>query len=140
MRVHLEQEDTVEKQNYDNLKADQIDINDNAWNMAHQIVRRHYTDDDVKMAVFLFIRPSVFKNNHGSYWIATLHVGVVKTFDVTWKFFQFEVFFDGLKNSSNAPQFFTFLIEFLVLSQNHLGQSQLLQLLDQTPFLQKNAK
>ena len=26
MRVHLEQEDTVEKQNYDNLKADQIDI------------------------------------------------------------------------------------------------------------------
>jgi hypothetical protein len=34
MRVHLEQEDTVEKQNYDNLKADQIDINDNAWKMA----------------------------------------------------------------------------------------------------------
>ena len=31
MRVHLEQEDTIEKQNYDNLKADQIDINDNAW-------------------------------------------------------------------------------------------------------------
>ena len=24
MRVHLEQEDTIEKQNYDNLKADQI--------------------------------------------------------------------------------------------------------------------
>ena len=34
MRVHLEQEDTHEKQNYDNLKADQIDINDNAWKVA----------------------------------------------------------------------------------------------------------
>ena len=53
MRVHLEQEDTVEKQNYDNLKADQIDINDNAWKMAEKIVRRHYTDDDVQMALYL---------------------------------------------------------------------------------------
>ena len=43
MRVHLEQEDTVEKQNYVNLKADQIDINDNAWKISDQIVRRHYT-------------------------------------------------------------------------------------------------
>ena len=47
MRVHLEQEDTIEKQNYDNLKADQIDINDNAWKIAEQIVRRHYTLDHV---------------------------------------------------------------------------------------------
>jgi len=53
MRVHLEQEDTVEKQNYDNLKADQIDINDNAWKMAEQIVRRHYTLDDVAKAQYL---------------------------------------------------------------------------------------
>ncbi len=53
MRVHLEQEDTVEKQNYDNLKADQIDINDNAWNMAETIVRRHYTLDDVAKAQYL---------------------------------------------------------------------------------------
>ena len=53
MRVHLEQEDTVEKQNYDNLKGDQIDINDNAWNMAHKIVRRHYTEDDVAKAQYL---------------------------------------------------------------------------------------
>ena len=53
MRVHLEQEDTIEKQNYDNLKGQQIDINDNAWNMAEKIVRRHYTDDDVKMAYHL---------------------------------------------------------------------------------------
>jgi hypothetical protein len=53
MRVHLEQEDTVEKQNYDNLKADQIDINDKAWNMAEKIVRRHYTDEDVEKAYYL---------------------------------------------------------------------------------------
>ena len=53
MRVHLEQEDTIEKQNYDNLKGDQIDINDNAWNMAEKIVRRHYTLDDVAKARYL---------------------------------------------------------------------------------------
>jgi hypothetical protein len=53
MRVHLEQEDTQEKQNYDNLKADQIDINDNAWKVAEKIVRRHYTDDDVAKARYL---------------------------------------------------------------------------------------
>jgi len=53
MRVHLEQEDTIEKQNYDNLKADQIDINDNAWKIAHNIVRRHYTEDDVAKAQYL---------------------------------------------------------------------------------------
>ena len=53
MRVHLEQEDTIEKQNYDNLKGDQIDINDDAWNMAKKIVRRHYTEDDVEKAYYL---------------------------------------------------------------------------------------
>ena len=53
LRVHAEQEDTIEKQNYDNLKADQIDINDNAWKVAEQIVRRHYTLDDVEKAYYL---------------------------------------------------------------------------------------
>jgi len=53
MRVHLEQEDTVEKQKYDSLKADQIQLNDDAWNMAEKIVRKHYTPDDVKMAYHL---------------------------------------------------------------------------------------
>ena len=53
LRVHAEQEDTIEKQNYDNLKADQIDINDNAWKIAEQIVRRHYTLDDVDKAYYL---------------------------------------------------------------------------------------
>ena len=53
MRVHLEQEDTQEKQKYDELKGQQLDINDNAWKMAEKIVRRHYTEDDVEKAYYL---------------------------------------------------------------------------------------
>jgi len=53
MRVHLEAENTHEKETYDNLKADQIDINDKAWNIAEQIVRRHYTPSDVEKAYYL---------------------------------------------------------------------------------------
>ena len=53
MRVHLEQEDTQEKQKYDELKTNQIDINDNAWKVAEKIVRRHYTEDDVAKAQYL---------------------------------------------------------------------------------------
>ena len=53
MRVHLEAEDTQEKKAYDDLKADQIEINDNAWKLAEEIVRRHYTLDDVAKARYL---------------------------------------------------------------------------------------
>ena len=53
MRVHLEQEDTQEKQKYDELKAQQVDLNDNAWSVAEKIVRRHYTEDDVEKAYYL---------------------------------------------------------------------------------------
>jgi len=53
LRVHAEQEDTIEKQNYDNLKGDQIQLNDDAWNMAKKIVRRHYTPEDVEKAYYL---------------------------------------------------------------------------------------
>jgi hypothetical protein len=53
MRVHLEAEDTHEKETYDNLKGDQIDINDNAWRIAEEIVRRHYTPSDVEKAYYL---------------------------------------------------------------------------------------
>ena len=53
MRVHLEQEDTQEKQKYDELKADQIELNDKARDLAETIVRKHYTPDDVKMAYHL---------------------------------------------------------------------------------------
>ena len=53
MRVHLEQEDTQEKKKYDEMKAEQIDLNDKAWKVAETIVRRHYTDEDVKKAYYL---------------------------------------------------------------------------------------
>ena len=53
MRVHLEQEPTQEKEKYDELKADQIELNDNAWDLAETIVRKHYTPEDVRMAYHL---------------------------------------------------------------------------------------
>ena len=34
IKVHLQQEDTHEKQTYDQLKGDQIQLNDDAWQMA----------------------------------------------------------------------------------------------------------
>ena len=53
MRVHLEAEDTQEKKSYDDLKADQLEINDNAWTLAKQIVRRHYLPEDIVKAKYL---------------------------------------------------------------------------------------
>ena len=53
MRVHIEAEDTQEKTKYDELKADQIELNDKAWAVAEKIVRRHYTPDDVAKAYYL---------------------------------------------------------------------------------------
>ena len=53
IRQHLEQEPTQEKIEYDELKSNQIDINDNAWKVAENIVRRHYTLDDVEKAYYL---------------------------------------------------------------------------------------
>jgi len=53
MRVHIEAEQTQEKKAYDDLKADQLEINDNAWNLAKQIVRRHYTPSDIEKAYYL---------------------------------------------------------------------------------------
>ena len=53
LRVHLEQEPTQEKTKYDELKADQIELNDKAWDLAETIVRKHYTPEDVRMAYHL---------------------------------------------------------------------------------------
>ena len=52
-RVHAEQEETDEKEKYfrdrESIKPEQ----DKAWDLTHTIVRRHYTDDDVKKARYL---------------------------------------------------------------------------------------
>ena len=53
LRVHAEQEDTQEKKKYDDLKADQIELNDKAWELDEKIVRKNYTPDYVKMAYHL---------------------------------------------------------------------------------------
>ena len=53
LRVYAEQEPTQEKKKYDDLKADQIELNENAWNIAEQIVRKHYTPSDVEKAYYL---------------------------------------------------------------------------------------
>jgi hypothetical protein len=53
MRVHIEAEDTQEKEKYfvarENIKGEQ----DSAWDLTHEIVRRHYTEKDVAMARYL---------------------------------------------------------------------------------------
>ena len=53
MRVHLEQEDTQEKEAYLKAKEEMKPLQDITWKLAEQIVRRHYTPEDVKMAYHL---------------------------------------------------------------------------------------
>ena len=43
----------LKRKAYDDLKADQLEINDNAWTLAKEIVRRHYTEDDIVKARYL---------------------------------------------------------------------------------------
>ena len=53
MRPFLEQEETQEREAF--LQAREIikPLQDKTWKLAEQIVRRHYTDEDVKMAYHL---------------------------------------------------------------------------------------
>ena len=53
MRVHIEAEDTQEKEKYFVARESMKPIQDKAWKLAHKIVRRTYTEDDVKMAKYL---------------------------------------------------------------------------------------
>ena len=50
MRVHLEQENTQEKEKYFQVREQMNPLQDKTWELAEQIVRRHYTPEDVKMA------------------------------------------------------------------------------------------
>ena len=50
MRVHLEQENTQEKELYLQAREEMKPLQDITWKLAEQIVRRHYTPEDVKMA------------------------------------------------------------------------------------------
>ena len=53
MRVHIEAEDTQEKEKYFRARENMKPMQDDAWNLAHQIVRRTYTEDDVAKARYL---------------------------------------------------------------------------------------
>ena len=52
-REHLEQEDTQEKEGYFQAREEIKPLQDKTWKLAETIVRRHYTDEDVKMAYHL---------------------------------------------------------------------------------------
>ena len=53
MRVHLEQENTQEKEKYLQAREEMKPLQDITWKLAEEIVRRHYTPEDVKMAYHL---------------------------------------------------------------------------------------
>ena len=53
MRVHLEQEDTQEKEKFFQLREQMKPLQDETWKLAEQIVSRHYTPEDIKMAYHL---------------------------------------------------------------------------------------
>jgi len=53
MRVHLEQEETQEKEKFFQLREQMKPLQDETWNLAKEIVSRHYTPEDIKMAYHL---------------------------------------------------------------------------------------
>jgi hypothetical protein len=53
MRVHIEAEDTQEKEKYFQARENMKPMQDKAWDLAHTIVRRTYTEDDVAKARYL---------------------------------------------------------------------------------------
>ena len=53
MRVHLEQEDTQEKEKYLKAREEMKPYQDTTWKLAKEIVSRHYTPEDVRMAKHL---------------------------------------------------------------------------------------
>ncbi len=53
MRVHLEQENTQEKEKFFQLRESFLDKQNATWKLAQQCVTRQYPKDDVKMAHYL---------------------------------------------------------------------------------------
>ena len=53
MRVHLEQENTQEKEKFFQLREEMKPLQDETWKLAKEIVSRHYTPEDIKMAYHL---------------------------------------------------------------------------------------
>ena len=53
MRVHLEQEDTQEKEKFFQLRESFLDKQNKTWELAQQCVTRQYPKKDVDMAHYL---------------------------------------------------------------------------------------
>ena len=53
MRLHLEQENTQEKEKFFQLRESFLDKQNKTWELAQQCVTRQYPKDDVKMAHYL---------------------------------------------------------------------------------------
>ena len=53
MRVHLEQENTQEKETFFQKREQMKPLQDKTWQLAKEIVSRHYTPEDIKMAYHL---------------------------------------------------------------------------------------
>jgi hypothetical protein len=53
MRVHLEQENTQEKEKFLQAREEMKPLQDQTWQLAKEIVSRHYTPEDIKMAYHL---------------------------------------------------------------------------------------
>jgi hypothetical protein len=53
MRVHLEAENTQEKEKYLQTREEMKPLQDITWKLAKEIVSRHYTPEDIKMAYHL---------------------------------------------------------------------------------------
>jgi len=47
MRVHLESENTQEKEKFFQCREDMKPLQDETWKLAHEIVSRHYTPEDI---------------------------------------------------------------------------------------------
>ena len=53
MRVHLESENTQEKEKFFQAREEMKPLQDETWKLAKEIVSRHYTPEDIKMAYHL---------------------------------------------------------------------------------------
>jgi len=53
LRVHLESENTQEKEKFFQLREQMKPLQNETWNLAKEIVSRHYTPNDIKMAYHL---------------------------------------------------------------------------------------
>jgi len=80
MRPFLEQEHTQEKEGFDQAREKIKPLQDQTWQLAKQIVRRHYTDADVKMAYHL---QNKFDNVNTIAKDSCFHFGYMKKDDAT---------------------------------------------------------